>query len=577
MGGLCGKKEQRPEAAERLERLNGMLRPKRISGLGMKKSWTERVHDMSLAVEARTGRASFGIRYKRLPRRLSDDYTVEEEHVLGTGFNGSVFLGRGRRSGTKYAVKSFRFLTTNHDLLEAEVEIFLSLDHPHVARLLDVYEDETHIHMVMECMDGGELLDRLRARQRYTDEQSKHAIWQILLAVNYLHGRKIVHKDLKLQNFLYQSPEPSETLKLIDFGFSQVWVQSDKEMNRCVGTLAYSAPEVLKQRYTSQCDLWSIGVILFVLLVGHMPFGGDETAMTEAIGSGKMKWHAASWKDVHDDSIDLVKSLLRVDPDARPTAQQALEHKWFSSLNQRESKGGIDSPMSKREQRENLAAWGEVAGALCNYTKASQFRRACMLMMAWSLSDEERMKLSDLFYEADQTRQGTITLPELQTRLQEKFRVPDDHVRPIFNALDVSENNEILYSEFLAAMVSTGTVGMHDDLMQAAFRRLDVDNSGFITVENLKDVFGDSFGGAEVAQLIEQGDLTKDGQISREEFIEFLKEEGPLFRASDWHRQDSKKETPEKVREVLQMVDQALLVEPTMSNEPEVARIIMSI
>jgi len=498
----CGKSKKGPQ---RLADLSNLLHPNKAFAPKPQARWPDRVADVKKSVQARSGRSSFCSRYHQLPKQLADDYVPDSQHILGIGYNGSVYLAVSRHNGAKFAVKSFELENANLQLVQAEAEIFLSLDHPHVARLVDVYESATHLHMVMECMEGGEVLKRLLARKRYSEQDAAHAVWQMLLAVNYLHGRGIVHKDLKLQNFLYQDHN-ADHLKLIDFGFSQIWDQST-HMSRSCGTLAYAAPEVINGGYTSQCDLWSLGVVCFVLLVGHMPFVGEEKAMKESILAGTYRWKHASWSHISDVGVDFVRMLLEMDPRRRLTAQQALQHPWVVN-------------------REGLPSSAEVdlasLGALCNFKKAPQFRRACMLMMAWSLSFDERSKVKKTFQAVDESRQGTITLRELQKALSSKFQVGDEHVKPIFDALDVSQNNEILYTEFLAAMVDT-QIEMHEGLVQSAFKKFDVDRSGYITTENLREVFGDSFNGMQVDHLIQQGDLTKDGQISYEEFIEYLK------------------------------------------------------
>jgi calcium-dependent protein kinase len=467
----------------------------------------------------RAGKVAVSSRYKRLPKRLEDDYIVDAGKVLGTGYNGSVFMATSVTTKQKYAVKGFHLhgvVAEKMQQLEAECEIFLSMDHPHVARLVDVYESETQLNLVMECMEGGELFERLTARKRYSEKDAASAMYQMLLSINYLHSKDIVHRDLKLENFLYEKPD-TDHLKLIDFGFSHIWEPNTKMALSC-GTLSYVAPEVLKKSYTGKCDLWSLGVILFILLAGYMPFSGAERVQRKAIEDGNYSWRPERWKNVSEKAIDLVKRLLTKDPAARLSAEQALAHP-FIELRLLSDSGEIDKscPLESMDQAS--------CDALVNFAKASQFRRACMSVMAWSLTNEERAKVRDMFIAMDKNKKGTITVYELKEVLTTKFAIQDDQIKPIFDALDTSQNDEIHYTEFLAAMVST-RIAMHDDLLKETFKRFDVDNSGYITVENLKVVLGESFSGAEIEQLMKEGDLTKDGRISYDEFIHYLKEGG---------------------------------------------------
>merc|ERR1719253_1495711 len=177
------------------------------------------------------------------------------------------------KSPEKFAVKAFKMSSVTGEKktqLLAEVEIFLCMDHPHVTRLYDVFESEDQLHLVMECMEGGELFDRVTELKRFGESDAADAVYQMLLALNYIHSHGIVHRDLKLENFLYDKPGSSH-LKLIDFGFSKIWDPNVKMHVSC-GTLSYVAPEVLDKDYRSQCDLWSLGVVTFIILAGYMPF-----------------------------------------------------------------------------------------------------------------------------------------------------------------------------------------------------------------------------------------------------------------------------------------------------------------
>ena len=167
-----------------------------------------------------------------------------------------IFAAPPPRAEAKFAVKAFKLRGVSKEKrkeLESEAEIFLAMDHPHVAALTDVYESEEQLFLVMECMQGGELFDRVVQRKRFTEKDAARAIYQMLLAVNYIHSHDIVHRDIKLENFLYEAKD-SDHLKLIDFGFSKIWHPNTTMAVSC-GTLAYVAPEVLEKSYTSQCRL----------------------------------------------------------------------------------------------------------------------------------------------------------------------------------------------------------------------------------------------------------------------------------------------------------------------------------
>eukprot|EP00415_Alexandrium_ostenfeldii_P000658 UN0658 len=148
-----------------------------------------------------------------------------------------------------------------------------------------------------------------------------------------------------------------------------------------------------------------------------------------------------------------------------------------------------------------------------------------MSLMAWSLNSQEMARVRDAFLAFDENRQGTITMGELKKALSGCFEVTDEQVKPIFEALDTGANEEIYYSEFLAAMVSK-RIEINEELLHATFHRFDADKSGYITVANLKEVLGESFDGVKVEELIKEADFTNDGQVSLDEFIKYLKMDG---------------------------------------------------
>eukprot|EP00429_Kryptoperidinium_foliaceum_P049797 CAMPEP_0176106664 /NCGR_PEP_ID=MMETSP0120_2-20121206/53526_1 /TAXON_ID=160619 /ORGANISM="Kryptoperidinium foliaceum, Strain CCMP 1326" /LENGTH=641 /DNA_ID=CAMNT_0017440785 /DNA_START=108 /DNA_END=2031 /DNA_ORIENTATION=- len=477
------------------------------SGMAMRRSGSSNFSELA---EEMVGRWSVASRYHQLPTRIEDDYAIMEK-VLGSGYNGLVRMARGRGGACKqtFAVKAFKLDGLSEEKraqLDSEVAVFLGMDHPHVARLYDVYETSDSLHMVMECLEGGELFDRVMERKRFSESDAAEATRQMLLVVNYLHSHGVVHRDLKLENFLYDL-KTGDTLKLIDFGFSKMFDPLVKMCASC-GTMAYVAPEVLRKSYTSQCDMWSLGVIAFILLAGYMPFTGSQQAQRSNIQAGKYILKEDRWSSVSQGGLEFVQALLQVDPCQRLTAEQALEHPWIA----------------QRCMQTDVEIDAGILEGLRQFSGASKFRRCCMQMMAWSLSREERDQVRDYFVSLDTSHQGTITLMELKQVMSSKFHISDDETRRIFEAMDSNHDESIHYSDFLAAMMNA-RLAMHDDLLRSAFRRFDADASGYITADNLREVLGDVHEGENVETLLKEADLLNDGRISYAEFVAFLRGE----------------------------------------------------
>jgi len=473
-------------------------------GKGPSKPTAERESSMEY-LEEKVGRVALNGRYHRLPRRIEDDYEILNK-VLGRGAFSVVKQAMAKGGSTSYAVKALPTKSLSRESkaqLEVEVDVCLGMDHRHVVRLFDVYEAEHYLHLVMECMEGKELFDRVTERKRFSEYDAAETVRQMLLAINYLHANGIVHRDLKLENFLY-TKLGSDHLKLIDFGFAKVWDPSVK-MNVGCGTLAYCAPEVLKRSYTNKADLWSVGVIAFILLAGYMPFI-DSNDITVAILAGKYTIKEDRWSSVSKEARHFMMSLLTVDVEKRLSASQALNHPWIL----------------KREEMNKVSIEPEVVEGLRQFGSASRFRRACMEMMAWSLTYEERELVAKQFLAMDKEKKGTITMGEFKQCLAEQFSISDEETQQIFEAMDSNSDHTIHYTDFLAAMLNT-RIKLHSDLLMKTFKRFDKANTGYITVENLVEIFGgDTFQGEQVEALFKEADLRKDGKISYKEFVAYL-------------------------------------------------------
>jgi calcium-dependent protein kinase len=386
--------------------------------------------------------------------------------------------------------------------LENEVRIYLSLDHPHIARLERVYETSEDVHLVMEHMSGGEVLTRLTRRKRYTEKVAADTLHSMLLAVAYLHAHRICHRDLKLENFLYDSAN-SEHLKLIDFGLASFCPDQTTLRQRC-GSLMYVAPEVLTKSYTEQADLWSMGVISFMLLTGEPVFHGTGKKIFRAIQMGQVHYSSPCFQRLSPLAQDFVQKLLVADPTTRLTARGALEH-----------------PFIAKRHKSVIAIDVDILGGLRSYAQASHFRRACLSMMAWSLSREDRKYLMNSFLELDTERTGTISLTQFKRVLVDNFRIDAVEAEELVACLDMDHDKELCYSEFLALALQD-RLRMHQQALRETFSRFDRQEKGAITVENLRTLLGDTFENVKVEELLREADADGNGSICYNEFANFL-------------------------------------------------------
>lgn len=233
--------------------------------------------------------------------------------------------------------------------------------------------------------------------------------------------------------------------------------------------------------------MWSLGVVIFVLLSGGMPFLGPQEVQMRRIMRGEYHVEPKRWRHVSKLALDFVGALLVVDPRKRLTAEGALRHEWIARQARRET-DHIDRP---------------IVEALREFSQAPMFWRAAMLMVALSLPGEEQRSVGGIFLDLDTEGTGEITKEQLRRVLQGEFQLPHDEVQAIFHALDTRHQEVVHYSEFLAATFSA-RVGVRDDLVFQAFRRFDTHNTGKIDLRSLKEVLGESFEDMKVEDILEQ-------------------------------------------------------------------------
>lgn len=257
--------------------------------------------------------------------------------VLGKGSFAEVRMCRprsGPNSSVKYAVKVINkgsMKAQEEEMLENEVTIMNNVNHPNVISLIQCFDCDSKFYMVLELCVGGELFDRIVKKSFYNEHEARNCIRQLFSALEHCHASGIVHRDIKPENLLYAAKEPDETVKLADFGLAAL-VKPDEALQSACGTPGYVAPELIKRKnYSSPVDMWSAGVVLYILLCGFPPFYDDDRpTLFKLIARGAFEFVQPYWDQVSDQAKDLVTKLLVVDPSRRLTATQALQHPWMT-------------------------------------------------------------------------------------------------------------------------------------------------------------------------------------------------------------------------------------------------------
>jgi len=327
-----------------------------------------------------------------------------------------------------------------------------------------------------------------------------------------------VHRDLKPENLLLESSVTSEDLggkrqfkiKLIDFGTAQAFKKGTK-MEERYGTPYYIAPDVLNKSYNEKCDIWSLGVILYILLVGYPPFNGsDDKKIIEAVKKGKYTLDEPEWDDVSEEAIDLVRKCLTYDPDKRVSASDALSHVWFKKF-------------AKIEKVEKGLA-SRALGNLRNFSADQKLKQATLAyIVSQCLTKEETEKMEGIFKAMDKNNDGMLSKEEISEGYEEHFgiAIADEELDRMFNAIDTDGSGAIDYSEFLMATMNESAL-MSKEKLKRAFKMFDKDGSGTISKDEIKVALGDV--DEEVLdKIVAEVDEDDNGEISFEEFEKMMK------------------------------------------------------
>eukprot|EP00592_Proboscia_alata_P026969 CAMPEP_0194444248 /NCGR_PEP_ID=MMETSP0176-20130528/127161_1 /TAXON_ID=216777 /ORGANISM="Proboscia alata, Strain PI-D3" /LENGTH=1036 /DNA_ID=CAMNT_0039270601 /DNA_START=128 /DNA_END=3238 /DNA_ORIENTATION=+ len=421
---------------------------------------------------------------------------VHYGRVLGSGISGLVRLATHKATGVKYAVKclDLGLVDTEESLRQLREEIFImcQLDHPNIVRLEEVYESHSEIYLVQELCMGGELFDRLddQPDYHYTEESCARLVKQMLCSVRYIHSKGIIHRDLKLENFLFSSHAEDSELKMIDFGLSKHF-SSGEVQNESVGTPYTVAPEVIRRSYDERCDLWSIGVITYLLLSGDPPFGGcggpePLTTVRANILSGKFKFEPEEiWSNVSAEAKDFISQLLVTDPEIRPTSREAQKSKWLRQW----------ANTAKMRDKSKGKLNPNVVKALVNFKEYSDMRKLLCEVLSFTLLPDQIIELRKEFEKMDTDGSGEISFKSLRHVLMQNAGegmlggLTEKEVADIFDAMRVRKSETTIHwHEFIAAGLSQCKVD--DRNLRLAFNRLDSDHKNYITFDDVLDLMG---------------------------------------------------------------------------------------
>ncbi|KAL1361859.1 hypothetical protein HN51_010179 [Arachis hypogaea] len=444
---------------------------------------------------------------------IFDRYQFGKE--LGRGEFGVTHRCVDLKTGEAFACKKIAKskLRTEIDVQDVrrEVQIMRHLPkHPNIVSFREAYEDKDAVYLVMELCQGGELFDRIVAKGHYTERAAANVTKTILEVCKVCHEHGVIHRDLKPENFLFADASESSQLKAIDFGLSTFYTPGQR-FNEIVGSPYYMAPEVLRRNYGNEVDIWSTGVILYILLCGVPPFWAEtEEGIAQAIIRGHLDFTRDPWPKVSDEAKHLVKRMLDPNPQTRITVQEVLDHSWILH----------------REHGRNVSLGDQVRNRIKQFSLMNRFKKKVLRVVADNLPDEQLDSMTKMFHMMDKDKNGDLSFEELKDGLALfGHTLPDLDVKMLMDAADVDGNGTLNREEFITMSVFLRRIGSEETLTDA-FRDFDKNQTGFIEFDELKEALSadDEHTDEQViTDILNDVDLDKDGRISFDEFKAMMK------------------------------------------------------
>ena len=430
------------------------------------------------------------------------------QHKINLSIRAMKVIKKKKKKGTNQ--------TNEHDVYK-EVNLLIKMDHPNIVKIFEFYNGEKEYYLIMEYCEGGELFDKI-VKSNLTEIQCAYIMYQIISAVNYCHKMKIIHRDLKPENILIKKDEDGfYRVKVCDFGTSKAFKIGDTE-KQLVGSAYYIAPEVIQKKYNLKCDLWSCGVIMFVLLTKKPPFGGrNDAIIMQNIQIGKYKEHLLDEYSPY--AKELVALLLEKNIKKRINAEQALNHPWFDVFKCKDILTDIQDKDTIKRFIENLK----------NYKRGSIIQETALAFLVHNYPDlDEVVNACKLFGQIDKNGKGKITLNDFIEGLNKILKKNmEEDAKKIFENLDEYSSGYLEYEMFIRAAINK-KIFLTEDTLKFTFKFFDKENTKKITSESILKIFEESIKKdenvkIELENMIKEASPNENLEMDFENFSEFMK------------------------------------------------------
>eukprot|EP00929_Paragymnodinium_shiwhaense_P034110 TRINITY_DN185_c0_g1_i1.p1 TRINITY_DN185_c0_g1~~TRINITY_DN185_c0_g1_i1.p1 ORF type:complete len:581 (-),score=115.79 TRINITY_DN185_c0_g1_i1:56-1798(-) len=461
---------------------------------------------------------------ERIGSEISERYNIQ--HTLGAGGYGKVYIATDKLFGDRrVAIKQVPCHDKKKkDAFQREVAIMKELDHPNICKLFETYDKGKLMYLVMDLCEGSEVFDRISEQGKISEDATADVIKQVSSALRYAHERGFAHRDLKPENICYYSADPNNNeIKVIDWGLA-FFFGGLARMSSAVGSLVYAAPEVLDVRkgavYNQQCDLWSLGVVAYVMLCGKPPFWGGHAEQLRRMKKETFPMSDATWQKTSPEAKDFVRRLLKASPAARMSIQEVVGHPWLQQQLR------PSDPEVTKIVLDNMR----------RFSNQSHFLSMIVASVARQMDHRSLRDIHAVFVEMDTNGDGVLELNEVRAGFDKMFG-PDSeqtkNVEEMFAQLDLDGSGSIDYTEFVASAISENFL-QQENVLWNAFRSFDVqDDDGRITVDEIqkilqrtdvKKMWTPELCESAANEIIREFDANGDGSIDFHEFVDSLRE-----------------------------------------------------